>query len=246
MTGSAAEVAAAIRARQSFILTSHARPDGDAIGSQLGAGLRARSARQDASRVVGHDPAPAPYRAFPGIDRIEIVDARDRRRPTRRSSSSAATSSRPEVAGLDRYFVINIDHHLGNAMYGAVNWFDESARRRAARWSPTSSTRSACPGRRRSPRICTLASPPTPAASATARSPRARSRSAGASPRPASIPRALSRQIFDSFCVGRVQAHGRAAQRDGARTTAAGSRALPRRRAPGARAARRWTTPRDS
>ena len=29
--------------------------------------------------------------------------------------------------GLDRYFVINVDHHLGNAMYGDVNWFDESA-----------------------------------------------------------------------------------------------------------------------
>ena len=31
----AADVAAALRARQSFILTSHARPDGDAVGSQL-------------------------------------------------------------------------------------------------------------------------------------------------------------------------------------------------------------------
>jgi phosphoesterase RecJ-like protein len=34
---------------------------------------------------------------------------------------------RPEVAGLDRYDLINIDHHLGNEMYGAVNWFDGSA-----------------------------------------------------------------------------------------------------------------------
>ena len=35
MIGSVTEVAKAIRERQTFILTSHARPDGDAIGSQL-------------------------------------------------------------------------------------------------------------------------------------------------------------------------------------------------------------------
>jgi len=35
--------------------------------------------------------------------------------------------ARPGVAGLDRYFVINIDHHPGNTEYGALNWFDESA-----------------------------------------------------------------------------------------------------------------------
>jgi phosphoesterase RecJ-like protein len=35
--------------------------------------------------------------------------------------------SRTGVAGLERFFVINIDHHPGNAMYGAVNWFDAGA-----------------------------------------------------------------------------------------------------------------------
>ena len=34
--------------------------------------------------------------------------------------------SRPGVAGLERYRAINIDHHLGNTQYGAVNWFDSS------------------------------------------------------------------------------------------------------------------------
>jgi phosphoesterase RecJ-like protein len=31
------------------------------------------------------------------------------------------------VAGLEKGFVINIDHHPGNTMYGAVNWLDLSA-----------------------------------------------------------------------------------------------------------------------
>src|SRR5262249_62061888 len=35
VNGSAVEIAAALKARQSFIVTSHARPDGDAIGSAL-------------------------------------------------------------------------------------------------------------------------------------------------------------------------------------------------------------------
>ena len=29
--------------------------------------------------------------------------------------------------GLDRYLVVNIDHHLGNTGYGAINWYDQSA-----------------------------------------------------------------------------------------------------------------------
>jgi bifunctional oligoribonuclease and PAP phosphatase NrnA len=31
------------------------------------------------------------------------------------------------VKGLDRSFVINIDHHPGNTGYGRINWFDDSA-----------------------------------------------------------------------------------------------------------------------
>ena len=34
---------------------------------------------------------------------------------------------RTGVAGLDRFFLINIDHHPGNTGYGHINWFDASA-----------------------------------------------------------------------------------------------------------------------
>ena len=125
MTGSATDVAAAIQARQSFILTSHARPDGDAVGSQVALAL-ALEAMGKSVRLVDHDPAPVPYRVFSGADRIEVMD--------RLSGAADAVIvlecsdlSRPEVEGLDRSFVINIDHHPGNTMFGAVNWFDESA-----------------------------------------------------------------------------------------------------------------------
>ena len=35
--------------------------------------------------------------------------------------------ARTGVQGLERHFIINIDHHPGNAMFGAINWFDASA-----------------------------------------------------------------------------------------------------------------------
>ena len=125
MTGSAAEVAAAIRARQSLALTSHARPDGDAVGSQLALAF-ALDALGKQVRLVDHDPVPLPYRVFPGTDRIEVA-AEFTGEADAVIVLECGDLSRPEVGGLHRSLVINIDHHAGNTMYGAVNWFDESA-----------------------------------------------------------------------------------------------------------------------
>jgi len=122
---SASVVAAALRDRQSFILTSHARPDGDAIGSQLALALALRALGKNV-RLINKDSIPAQYRHFPGVGGIEFA-------PQATGPADAVVTlecsdiSRPGVAGLDRYFVVNIDHHLGNEMYGAVNWFDASA-----------------------------------------------------------------------------------------------------------------------
>ena len=81
-------------------------------------------------------------------------------------------------------------------------------RPRAARWWPTSSTRSAClDARDRRPPV-SRRSPPTPAASATAR---LRARTFEICRRIAETgvdTAALSRQIFDSFSIGRVRIMG--------------------------------------
>ena len=125
MTTPAAEVAAALHDRQSIVLTSHARPDGDAVGSCLALALALEQMGKQ-TRVILHDPVPAPYRALPAVDRVEVA--------SRLSGSLDAVVvmecsdlDRPDVAGLDQYFIINVDHHLGNTMYGAVNWFDGTA-----------------------------------------------------------------------------------------------------------------------
>jgi phosphoesterase RecJ-like protein len=111
--------------RQRFLLTSHARPDGDSIGSQLAMAF-ALDALGKSVRVVNADRAPDHYQDFPGMGRIEIVE--------RVSADVDAVIvmecsdlGRAGVAGLDDQFLINIDHHAGNRMYGAINWHDDTA-----------------------------------------------------------------------------------------------------------------------
>jgi phosphoesterase RecJ-like protein len=111
--------------RQRFLLTSHARPDGDSIGSQLAMAF-ALDALGKSVRIVNADAAPDHYQDFPGMDRIEIashisadVDAV--------IVMECSDLSRAGVTGLEGEFLINIDHHAGNRLYGAVNWHDESA-----------------------------------------------------------------------------------------------------------------------
>jgi phosphoesterase RecJ-like protein len=115
----------AILARSSFLLTSHARPDGDSIGSQLAMAF-ALDALGKTVRIVNADPAPSAYADFPGVERIEVA-------PSVEGTYDAlivmecGTLDRPGVAGLEGRFTINIDHHIGNTGYGDVNWYDEGA-----------------------------------------------------------------------------------------------------------------------
>ena len=62
------------------------------------------------------------------MERIEIARERGRRR-RRRGDRDGVQRSRaaPACAASRARFIINIDHHAGNRMYGAINWFDESA-----------------------------------------------------------------------------------------------------------------------
>jgi bifunctional oligoribonuclease and PAP phosphatase NrnA len=121
-------VAAAIRARGAFLVTSHARPDGDAIGSSLALAL-ALERLDKRVRVILRDPTPLQYADFPAVDRIERIDRVDAAVDAADAAVVLECSdiSRPGVAGLEQYFVINVDHHVGNEMYGAVDWFDPSA-----------------------------------------------------------------------------------------------------------------------
>jgi phosphoesterase RecJ-like protein len=211
MSGSPSAVAAAICAGDNFVLTSHARPDGDAIGSQLAMAF-ALDALGKRVRIVNKDAAPAAYLGFPGVGRIVVAPAV----PAVEGVSPAdevtivmecSDLARPEVAGLERPTLINIDHHVGNTMFGTVNWFDGTAAActemvadvidaLGVAWTPAIATHlylgiaTDTGGFRHGPisartfGIC------------------ARIAAAGVSPAQ------LSREIFDSFGVGRIRLTG--------------------------------------
>lgn len=119
------QIIEAIGAGRRFVLSSHARPDGDSIGSQL-AMAHALQVLGKTVRVVNKDRAPDPLLAFPGVADIEIADSVDGACDTA-IIMECGSLERTGVAGLDRGLVINIDHHPDNTGYGGINWFDPTA-----------------------------------------------------------------------------------------------------------------------
>jgi phosphoesterase RecJ-like protein len=120
------EICDAIHSHRRFLITSHARPDGDSIGSQL-AMYYALEALGKEARIVNADPAPDHYMEFPGLDRIEIARSVVETDADALIVMESGDLARTGVGGLEGRFTINIDHHQGNTQYGSLNWVDLSA-----------------------------------------------------------------------------------------------------------------------
>jgi len=113
-----------IRARHHFVVTSHARPDGDAIGSALACAQILHRMGKSAD-VVMHDGVPRIYQNLPFADRVVQADLAP--------PSDAAillecdSTKRTLLGGLDNRFLISIDHHVSGRNFAHVNWIDSSA-----------------------------------------------------------------------------------------------------------------------
>jgi phosphoesterase RecJ-like protein len=114
-----------IEQRDRFVLTSHARPDGDAIGSALACCqvLRAMGKKAD---VVLHDGVPRIYRALPFAD--QVLQA-DRVLGNYEAAIILECDSihRTRLEGLENRFLISIDHHVSGRPFADVNWIDPQA-----------------------------------------------------------------------------------------------------------------------
>jgi phosphoesterase RecJ-like protein len=113
---------------QKFLVISHVRPDGDAYGSSLGLALALRAAGKDAA-VVNEDGIGTLFPFLPGAatltptpasapekDRVIIaVDCADQKRLGK------------TFEGWQRAPDINIDHHVSNPGYAALNLVDAEA-----------------------------------------------------------------------------------------------------------------------
>ena len=121
----ARELVATIESGRRFVIASHQRPDGDAVGSAMAMALALVALGKEAT-VVTDAPLPSFLQPFPGTADIlitkEVTVAYDAA-----IIMECSDLSRTGITGLDRSLVINIDHHPGNTGYGAINWIDESA-----------------------------------------------------------------------------------------------------------------------
>ena len=77
-------------------------------------------------RVVSSDLPSPPLLAQPGVADIIVTTQVDDPGDAV-IVMECGDLARTGVAGLDAAFVINIDHHTGNTIYGDLNWIDEAA-----------------------------------------------------------------------------------------------------------------------
>jgi bifunctional oligoribonuclease and PAP phosphatase NrnA len=119
------EVLKQIEQRQRFVLTSHARPDGDAIGSTLACGEILRRMGKQAD-IVLRDGVPRVYQQLPfakGVVQAERINGKYEAAILLECDSIQRT----RVNGLENYFLINIDHHKSGRNFAHLNWIDPKA-----------------------------------------------------------------------------------------------------------------------
>jgi len=119
------EVLKHIEQRDRFLLTSHARPDGDAIGSALACCqiLRSMGKRAD---VVLRDGVPRIYRPLPMADSVVQTD-RVNGEYEAAIILECDSIQRTRLEGLEDRFLISIDHHQSGRPFAHVNWIDPNA-----------------------------------------------------------------------------------------------------------------------
>jgi phosphoesterase RecJ-like protein len=119
------EVLKQIEQRQRFLLTSHARPDGDAVGSALACSQVLRLMGKEAE-VVLRDGVPRIYQPLPFADTV-ITAERVNGKYEAAIILECDSIQRTQLHGLEDRFLINIDHHVSGRPFAHVNWIDPKA-----------------------------------------------------------------------------------------------------------------------
>ena len=119
------EVLSQIERRQKFILTSHARPDGDAVGSTLACCQILRSMGKQAC-VVLSDGVPAIYGPLPFTESV-LCDTAEAPGAEAAIILECDSVARTRLTGLEQHYLINIDHHATAHPFAHVNWIDPNA-----------------------------------------------------------------------------------------------------------------------
>ena len=119
------EILKHIAARNRFLLTSHARPDGDAVGSLLACCQILRAMGKQA-QVVLHDGVPRIYHPLPFADQV-VQETRVNGNYDAAIILECDSLQRTRLEGLESKFLINIDHHISGRPFAHVNWIEPGA-----------------------------------------------------------------------------------------------------------------------
>ncbi len=119
------QVVELIENKQNFAITTHARPDGDGIGSSLGLCWLLRSLGKTVE-VIASDGIPVAYRQLPGADEIRKVSEIDKKYDAV-FVIECSDVTRPHIKNLENQFTVNIDHHATCQHFGSINWIDATA-----------------------------------------------------------------------------------------------------------------------
>jgi bifunctional oligoribonuclease and PAP phosphatase NrnA len=119
------EVLKHIEQRSHFLLTSHARPDGDAVGSALAFRQILRSMGKGAE-VILRDGVPRVYQPLPFAGEV-IVSDRVNGNYEAAIILECDSIQRTRLQGLEGRFLISIDHHVSGRPFANVNWIDPKA-----------------------------------------------------------------------------------------------------------------------
>ena len=120
-----ANILKVIREGERFLVCSHSRPDGDAVGSMLAVGklLQKMGKRAD---LVTADRIPAVYRTLPGAEDIRVA-MRVHGPYDAAILLECDGLERTRLHGLEKFFLVNIDHHTSGIEYAHINWIDHQA-----------------------------------------------------------------------------------------------------------------------
>jgi phosphoesterase RecJ-like protein len=123
------QVLAEIRGAQKFLLTTHEKPDGDAVGSLAAMQQVLAALGKDALALLHAEELPLPYEyRFIELDGLVTEPPEDvcQRTLVFLDCGNIDRTPADDLKREDGH-IVNIDHHHDNTRFGTVNYVDESA-----------------------------------------------------------------------------------------------------------------------
>jgi bifunctional oligoribonuclease and PAP phosphatase NrnA len=123
----AQEIVAELRTRSAFVMVSHVKPDGDTLGAGLALGLALKKLGKRVA-YFQQDAVPRNLRFLPDAELVSRTVPADFPPDTLYVFCDMSDWRRAgeHLPPVDRENMLDIDHHLGNALFGKLNFVLET------------------------------------------------------------------------------------------------------------------------